>query len=193
MANTAFDAATIEVWPAISNGAKLVIVNQQTLLHPQLLVDCYQANNITFSWLPTPIAEVLMKDNDIILPKCLKAIETAGQRLTVRPPAHWHVRVENSYGPTETTVIATSSVVSPSGSGLPDIGKPLSGIGCHVLDDHLNEVAQGATGELYISGIGVARGYINRAELTKEKICYVNAIKSRKTKSSLCLRRSLSS
>ncbi|WDE11817.1 non-ribosomal peptide synthetase [Thalassomonas haliotis] len=175
-ANIAFDAAMIEILPALTAGASLFIIDQPTLLNVNSLANFYAEHKITFSWLPTPITEVLMKDESVNLPLSLKTILTAGQRLTVRPPAHWHTKIENAYGPTETTIIATSSTVSPYGDGLPDIGKPLPGMECFILDDKLEPVKNGEAGQLYIGGIGVSRGYFNRDVLTKEKfISYSHA------------------
>ncbi len=169
VANIAFDAAVLEIWPALSTGATLHLVPQSVLLNPRLLVDFYRDHQITFSWLPTPLAEALMSEAELQLPACLNTLQTAGQRLTVRPPKHWQVRVENSYGPTETTVIASSSRVTADGPSLPDIGEPLPGVTCTIVDSLLNPVPVGEPGELYISGIGVARGYIHRAALNQQK------------------------
>jgi amino acid adenylation domain-containing protein len=168
-ASVAFDAAMMEWLPALLAGASLTIVDETTLLNPALLVRFYQQHKITFSWLPTPVAEILMKDEGVSLPSCLKTLQTAGQRLTIRPPAHWHTQVENAYGPTETTVITTSSPVTAEGKGLPDIGRPLPGVKCYVLDENRQPVADGQTGELYIGGIGVSRGYHHRPDLNREK------------------------
>ncbi|MBZ2163252.1 non-ribosomal peptide synthetase [Alteromonas stellipolaris] len=168
-ANIAFDAAMLEWLPALTQGASVHILDKQTLLNQALLVDFYQKHQITFSWLPTPVAEMLMNNPDIELPQSLETIQTAGQRLSVRPPEAWHTVVENAYGPTETTVIATSSRVSPEGNVLPDIGKPLKGILCFVLDSEFRPVEIGIEGELHIGGVGVSRGYFGKAALTAQQ------------------------
>ena len=72
----------------------------------------------------------------------------------------------NCYGPTEATIWATSRVISPSDDEVA-IGAPLPGYECHLFDQERRPVtAAGQVGELYIGGLGVARGYLNRAELT---------------------------
>ena len=72
----------------------------------------------------------------------------------------------NCYGPTEATIWATSRVISPSEDEVA-IGAPLPGYECHLFDQERRPVtAAGQVGELYIGGLGVARGYLNRAELT---------------------------
>jgi enterobactin synthetase component F len=79
-----------------------------------------------------------------------------------------HVRIENAYGPTETTVYASIAKVSPD-SGEPSIGKGLWNTKLYVLDRHRQLLPKGAKGELYIGGLGVARGYRGRPELTAER------------------------
>src|SRR6185503_6128087 len=74
----------------------------------------------------------------------------------------------NMYGPTECTVNATAHTIRPGG-GLPVIGRALAGIRVHVLDERLRPVRPGITGELYIGGAGVARGYHARRALTAER------------------------
>lgn len=75
--------------------------------------------------------------------------------------------VWNLYGPTETTIW---SLLAPVVEGEPvTIGRPLWNTGVHVLDERLTPVAQGGTGELYLSGDGLARGYRGRGALTAER------------------------
>ena len=72
----------------------------------------------------------------------------------------------NCYGPTETTIWATSRVISPTDDEVA-IGAPLPGCECHLFDEARRpSAAAGQVGELYIGGIGVARGYLERPELT---------------------------
>jgi len=77
----------------------------------------------------------------------------------------------NNYGPTECTVVATSGRVRPgiSARALPTIGSPIANTSVYILDGNLEPVQSGEQGEFCIGGAGVARGYLNRAELTDEK------------------------
>lgn len=168
VANIGFDASVIEFWPALSRGAT-VHVAQPSLLHSvHGLVRWLAERRITFTWLPTPIVEVMLASPDLAPPATLRVIETAGQRLAARP-AGWSVPLENSYGPTETTVIATSGRVAAQGAEAPDIGRPLPGMTIHLLDAGGNAVTAGAVGQIHIGGIGVARGYLNQPALTRER------------------------
>ncbi|MES2300230.1 MAG: amino acid adenylation domain-containing protein [Pseudomonadota bacterium] len=78
------------------------------------------------------------------------------------------VRAYNVYGPTECTVDATIACIGEAGP-LPHIGKPMPNVRIYILDSLLQPVPLGASGEIYIGGAGVARGYLNRAELTDER------------------------
>jgi acyl-coenzyme A synthetase/AMP-(fatty) acid ligase/acyl carrier protein len=99
-------------------------------------------------------------------------IVVAGEVLPVRTAAHWSRllgdgRLVNEYGPTETSVGACVYPVPapPAGESVP-IGRPLPGVSMRVLDDRLRPLPVGVPGELYVGGVGVARGYANQPALT---------------------------
>ncbi len=83
---------------------------------------------------------------------------------------HCHARIINAYGPTETTVLASAHVVTEhdwrSQTPIP-IGLPIANMRIHVLDEHLQPLPCGVPGEIYIGGVGVTQGYLNRPELTE--------------------------
>ncbi|WP_329218546.1 amino acid adenylation domain-containing protein [Streptomyces sp. NBC_01485] len=78
-------------------------------------------------------------------------------------------RMVNAYGPSESTVCLTFTDPMLPGRGTPSIGRPAHGSRCYVLDSRLQPVPAGVTGELYIAGEGLARGYLNRAALTADR------------------------
>ncbi|MED7953214.1 condensation domain-containing protein, partial [Streptomyces sp. BE303] len=78
-------------------------------------------------------------------------------------------RVTNVYGPTEVTVWATAAELAADHRGIPAIGTPLDNTRAHVLDARLRPVPPGVPGELYLAGVQLARGYLNRAALTAER------------------------
>jgi non-ribosomal peptide synthetase component F len=104
-------------------------------------------------------------------PSALRLLLTGGDTLRHYPPAALPFVLINNYGPTECTIGATSGVV-PSGSragGPPSIGCAIANTHVYLLDDQMRPVPQGAAGEIYIGGAGVARGYHKRPDLTAER------------------------
>ncbi|HYO67701.1 MAG TPA: amino acid adenylation domain-containing protein, partial [Archangium sp.] len=166
----AFDPSAAEIWPALTVGASLHVPGQDIRLSPERLQSWLLAEHITFTDLPTALAERLLA-----LPwpeTCvLRTMLAGGDRLHTRPAPGTPWRLFNQYGPTETTVTATSGLVEPVGHGeaLPTIGQPISGTTAYVLDGELQPVPVGVGGELYIGGAGLARGYLGRPDLTADR------------------------
>ncbi len=106
--------------------------------------------------------------------KSLKRVICGGEALTSDLMDHFFNKLEaefyNIYGPTETTIGATYWKCKPGyqGNTVP-IGRPVTNTKTYILDANLNPVSVGVTGELYIAGVSLARGYLNRADLTAEK------------------------
>jgi acyl-CoA synthetase (AMP-forming)/AMP-acid ligase II/acyl carrier protein len=101
----------------------------------------------------------------------LRFMSTGGDTLHHYPPSTLPFTLINNYGPTEATVVATYGPVpsTPHASGLPSIGRPIANTQIYILDEQLRQVPPGEPGELHIGGIGLAKGYLNRPELTAEK------------------------
>jgi amino acid adenylation domain-containing protein len=165
-----FDAAVWEVWPYLTAGACLDVVDEATRLDPERLRDWLVARGVTLTFQPTALAERL-----IALPWpsgcALRVLLTGADTLHRYPTATLPFTLVNNYGPTEGTVVATSGVVSPDaqGEGQPTIGRPIDNTQIHILDEQLVPVAVGSVGELYLGGAGLARGYRNRRELTAHR------------------------
>jgi iturin family lipopeptide synthetase A len=165
-----FDASVVEIWPALTAGASIVVADEFTRLDTRALARWYGENGVTFAILPTALGEELLGLPEDAQPP-LRHLLVGGDVLRVRPRPGLPYEVVNVYGPTETTVLVTSERVADSatGDGPILIGRPIDNTSLRVLDLDGRPVTVGATGELYIGGAGVAQGYLNRPELTRER------------------------
>jgi amino acid adenylation domain-containing protein len=170
VANVCFDAAVWEIWPYLASGASVHFAEDEAVSDPQLLRDWLVAQRITTAFIPTPLAECLLA-----LPwpseTALRTMLSGADTLHVYPPVGLPFLLVNNYGPTECTVVATSGPIHPNSSTdhVPPIGRAITNTEVYILNEAGHQVPAGTTGELHIGGIGVARGYRNRPELTAEK------------------------
>ncbi|GAB3716980.1 hypothetical protein GCM10027598_27250 [Amycolatopsis oliviviridis] len=167
-ASPGFDASTWEIWPTLAAGATLCVVPPKFRAAPAELVRWLGDERITSAFLPTPIAAAVLTEP---WPDgtALRALLTGGDALPSAPPEGLPFRLFNHYGPTENTVVATAGLVPAGPARLrPPIGRPIAGVQAHVLDAEGQRVPTGVRGELYLGGTAVARGYVNRPELTTE-------------------------
>ena len=170
LAGLGFDAAVWELWPYLAAGASIHLADEITRGSAELLRDWLLGENITMSFVPTPLAERLLA-LEWPAATALRVLLTGGDTLRRYPPATLPFVVVNNYGPTECSVVATSGVVEPQKrpGALPSIGSAIANTQVYLLDEQQHPVAPGAAGEIYIGGAGVARGYHNRPDLTAEK------------------------
>ncbi|MEM9220341.1 MAG: amino acid adenylation domain-containing protein [Cyanobacteria bacterium P01_F01_bin.150] len=174
LAPISFDAATLEIWGSLLNGAELIIMppGQPSLSE---IAQAVTRHHISTLWLTAGLFH-LMVDDQLEGLKPLKYLLAGGDVLSVS--AVQRVLAElpecqliNGYGPTENTTftccfpICSESELHPS---VP-IGKPIANTQVYILDGHLNPVPIGVPGELHIGGDGLALGYHRRPELTQEK------------------------
>ncbi|MCR8717523.1 amino acid adenylation domain-containing protein [Pseudomonas syringae] len=165
VAGFGFDAMAWEVWPALCAGAVLHLPPAQVgNEHVDELLDWWLEQPLQVSFLPTPVAEQAFRR-----PRqhpTLRTLLIGGDRLR-QFDSDPGFAVINNYGPTETTVVATSGPVTPGGPL--HIGGPIANTRVYVLDEQLQPVPVGVIGELYIGGAGVARGYLNKPQMTEER------------------------
>jgi len=164
-----FDIAGLELYVPLSVGARIVLASRQMTMDGQELVRSLERERVTVMQ-ATPITWRLMIDSGWKGKADLKILcggealsRGLADKLLERAASVW-----NMYGPTETTIWSTLSQVMP-GSELIDIGKPIANTEAYILDSSLQPVPVGITGELYIGGDGLARGYLGRPELTAER------------------------
>lgn len=161
----AFDASVEEVWLAFFAGATLVVGTAKMVRSGPALAGTLTAAGVTvLSCVPTLLA--MIEDE---LPT-VRLLILGGEACPARLVERWcrpGRRMVNTYGPTEATVIATWTDCDPAAPVT--IGRPLPNYEAWILDESMRPVAAGAAGELHISGVGLARGYTRRPELTAEK------------------------
>lgn len=170
LASVGFDAAVWELWPYLTAGASIHFSPEAIRVDPASLRDWLLAERISIGFAPTALAERLL---DLSWPqRCdLRLLLTGGDRLHRGPASTAPFTLINNYGPTEATVVATSGLVPPDqGAGpAPSIGRAIDKVQLWIVDPGDRPVEPGASGELLIGGAGVARGYRNRPELTRER------------------------
>jgi len=176
-----FDASVEEIFVSLLSGATLVLRTEEMLRSSEYFWQCCQKWQLTVLGIPTAywhqLASELTPDTLPILSK-IKLIVIGGEAIQPAKVQQWQTvtgqysplsRLLNAYGPTEATIAATfSEFTSPTITNIP-IGRPISNTQVYILDACLQPVPVGVAGELHIGGMGLARGYFNRPELTQEK------------------------
>ncbi len=167
-ANYVFDASVEQLVLALLNGHKLVILDTNLLSDTDKFTKYLIDSKVTHIHAPP----IVLDNFDFSNIKTLKRLIFGGDRLTnevyyrVKSSTPDGVVFINEYGPTETTVTATVSMIK---NGDLSIGKPVGNIEAYILDKNLQPIPNGAIGELYLGGVGVAAGYLNRPALTNDK------------------------
>ncbi|MFE3634311.1 non-ribosomal peptide synthase/polyketide synthase [Streptomyces sp. NPDC059168] len=168
-ATPSFDASVLELCMSLPHGARLVVPRPGPLLGAEL-ADVLRAERITHTLLPPAALATLPAGTPGTLPD-LRTLTVGADACGPELVARWapHHRMVNSYGPTEATVVATWSAPLAADGTAPPIGRPLPATGAYVLDARLRPVPDGVTGELWLSGPSLARGYLGRPGLTASR------------------------
>jgi len=173
-----FDASAQEIASALSCGASLVLVDEDTRRDPKALLEHMEQHKVQHLFAPFVILASLAETSSSFSKTAWpEAIFTAGEQLQVTPEIRSvflqnpDSRLHNFYGPTEAHVVSNYSLEDDPNewSLLPPIGTPIWNTQLYILDASLNPVPDGVVGELYISGSCLARGYLNRPALTSER------------------------
>lgn len=166
LSSPAFDATILEMIPVLLHGGSVHCLHD-TGIDGEGLITFYREHGINLSYLPPVLSEEICRIHDGRLSADFKLVTGAD---VVRYAGDGSLRVFNNYGPTETTVIATVLEVSGfDGNRRIPIGFPIDNTEVFILDHYGRKVAPGGVGELFIGGAGVARGYIGREDLTRER------------------------
>ncbi|KQV51925.1 non-ribosomal peptide synthetase/type I polyketide synthase [Massilia sp. Root335] len=165
-ASCSFDASVADIFTALCAGACLCLASKMAVIPGSALVDTIDTHAVTVVILP-PSVLALLRPQDL---PSLKTVVTAGEACSLELARRWsgEVRMINAYGPTEATVCATLQVLRPDLERV-SIGHPVANARAYVLDKQLQPAPLGVPGELHIAGVGLARGYLGRPDLTRER------------------------
>lgn len=169
-ASIGFDASIAEILAPLLAGAAVVLARPHGEYDPGYLAELIAREHVSCIDLPPSLLQALV---DVLEPQAwsqVRLIASGGEALRPELARLVHARLPecrllNTYGPTETTVQSAWTEVSAGLEGGP-LGRPITGTRLHVLDAQGVELPVGATGELYIGGEGVTRGYLGRPALT---------------------------
>ncbi|MDX8050185.1 amino acid adenylation domain-containing protein [Lentzea sp. BCCO 10_0798] len=174
LAPVAFDAATLEIWGALLNGARLVLA-PPGVVQAEELGDLLRFNEISILWLTAALFHRQI-DVDVDAFKGLHTVLAGGDVLSVPHiralrEAVPELQIVNGYGPTETTTFATCHRIGANEDlgGTVPIGTQLQNVEVVIVDPQGLPVQAGTPGELWVGGAQVARGYWKRPDLTGEK------------------------
>ncbi len=163
-ASFGFDACLMDMYPTLSAGAQLHIIPAEMRLDIEGINEYIEKNNVTVAFFTTQLGRQFA---ECMENKSLRALSVGGEALVpIEPPTDF--ALFNLYGPTECTVLVTRFHVDRLYDRVP-IGGAIDNTRLYVLDGHDRLAPVGVAGELCIAGRGVAKGYLNRPDLTEEK------------------------
>ncbi|MES2217071.1 MAG: amino acid adenylation domain-containing protein [Pseudomonadota bacterium] len=168
-----FDPSIWSIFWTLSTGAAIVIAPSHLQSDVSALITMIQERNISLIGTVPSIITLLVNEPEFTNCRSLKYLLSGGELLTSALQEKIYLRTSaqliNLYGPTETTIDATCFVTSKQTmhKNAP-IGKPIANKQAYILDENMQLVPRGVTGEIFIGGAGVARGYYGRPTLTAE-------------------------
>ncbi|WP_440068652.1 amino acid adenylation domain-containing protein [Streptosporangium sp. OZ121] len=174
LSDYSFDGSVYDMYAALTNGASLVVTDQESVLDVERLGATIERHGVTRFFITMSMFNTLID----FAPHTLTGVRRVVFGGEAASPAHVRKafdllgpgRVANGYGPTETTVFAAVHVFDEldDDDAIP-IGRAITDTSLRVLDERMRPVPIGAVGELYIGGSGLADGYLNRPDLTGER------------------------
>ncbi|MEW7293168.1 amino acid adenylation domain-containing protein [Aquimarina sp. 2304DJ70-9] len=173
-----FDFSVWEIYGALLFGGKLIIIPQLIAKDTKAYLNILKQEKVTvLNQTPSAFYNLIQAELSCLDTSLeLRYVIFGGEALNPRKLKQWKekypdIKLINMFGITETTVHVTYKEITEHEihNNISNIGKPISTLSTIVLDKYQNLVPKGVIGELYVGGSGVARGYLNKAELTKEK------------------------
>ena len=175
VASPSFDAAILEIWAALTNGAALIGVRKEVLLDPSALTKLLRTERITILFVNTTYLHQIGRTAPEVF-KGVRKVLFGGEAAEPGPIRNIlrHVPpgvLVNLYGPAENTVASSAYEIffAPEDATTIPIGRPIVNSRMYLLDKRMQLVPIGLQGEIYVGGDGLARGYWNRPELTAER------------------------
>ncbi|MBC9914519.1 amino acid adenylation domain-containing protein [Chitinophaga varians] len=168
-----FDGTTLDFWGMLLNGGQLVLCSDEQLLDNELLKKAIRQHQVTKIWFTSGWLNQLI-DTDISIFQSLHMVIAGGEKLSATHirklrQAYPDLDIINGYGPTENTTGSLNYRIGPEVSDDIPIGRPMKYRTAYVLDKQQRLLPVGVTGELYVGGAGLARGYYNNPGLTAER------------------------
>jgi amino acid adenylation domain-containing protein len=170
----AFDASVWEIFEPLLAGARIVMARPGGRQNLAYLAELMAQQKVTVAEFAPSTLRALLEEGSIARCKSLKRVFSGGEVLTAELEKIFFERLSaelvNTYGPTEASVdVAHWKCAAGLDHRSVPIGRPIAGMKIYILDARLQPVPIGVPGELWIGGVGVARGYVNRTKLTAEK------------------------
>lgn len=178
LSSFAFDLGYTALYPALLSGAELHLVDRELYSDPEKLLTYLQVNQISYFKATPSLFNMLVNTYSFEekgFANSLRLVVLGGEAINVQDleklqRINPEVQVLNHYGPTETTIGTIAQFVNLADLSdyklHPTIGRPVANQQVYLLDRHMRPVARGVQGEIYIGGVGLARGYLNQPELT---------------------------
>lgn len=169
--NVCFDAFGVDSWLFLLNGKSMVFTNEEQMTNAEMLAELIEKEHAdVIHTTPTIITSHMNNKKFQHAMKHLKVMLIAAEaflpELYLKLKNYTDAEIYNGYGPSETTIGITIGRVNDENI---TIGKPISNTQIYIVDQYMNIVPQGITGELCVAGNSVGAGYLNRPELTNEK------------------------
>ena len=162
-ASYGFDACMMDMYPALTCGAAVVIVGDDIRLNLPDLNVYFNEEGVTHSFMTTQVGCQFAMNCDN---HSLRHLSVGGEKiLPLTPPTAY--QLHNGYGPTECTIFTTTYPLTEFEQNAP-IGKPLDNLQLYIVDKDMNRLPLGAAGEMLVSGPQVSRGYLNLPEKTAD-------------------------